>query len=95
MTEQPAGPPQRRSEATHIPTGHPAPIERFAMFGALTGIATTSAVLVVGGAALGYLVDSWTGAPHVSVFLGIALGICGGRPVDPLDRQAVLPMSDP
>ena len=45
-----------------------------AMFGALTGIAVTSAVLVVGGALLGYLVDGWTGAPHVFVFAGIVVG---------------------
>ena len=76
MTEQPAGPPQRRSEATHSTDGTSgADRSAVAMFGALTGIATTSAVLVVGGAALGYLVDGWTGAPHVFVFLGIALGI--------------------
>jgi F0F1-type ATP synthase assembly protein I len=76
MTEQPAGPPQRRSEATHSPDRTSgADRSAVAMFGALTGIATTSAVLVVGGAALGYLVDGWTGAPHVFVFLGIALGI--------------------
>jgi F0F1-type ATP synthase assembly protein I len=76
MTEQPARPPQRRSEATRSPDRTSgADRSAFAMFGALTGIATTSAVLVVGGAALGYLIDSWTGAPHVFVFLGIALGI--------------------
>ena len=44
------------------------------MFGALTGIATLSAVLVVGGAGLGLLIDDWTSAPHVFVFLGLALG---------------------
>jgi F0F1-type ATP synthase assembly protein I len=46
----------------------------FAMFGALTGIATLSAALVVGGAAIGLLVDDATGAPHVFVFLGLVLG---------------------
>jgi F0F1-type ATP synthase assembly protein I len=46
-----------------------------AMFGALTGIATLSAALVVGGAALGLLVDDQTGAPHVFVFLGLVLGL--------------------
>jgi F0F1-type ATP synthase assembly protein I len=46
-----------------------------AMFGALTGIATLSAALVVGGAGLGLLVDDKTGAPHVFVFLGLVLGI--------------------
>ena len=46
----------------------------FAMFGTLTGIATLSAVLVVGGAGLGLLVDDATSAPHVFVFLGLALG---------------------
>jgi hypothetical protein len=45
-----------------------------AMFGALTGIAITSAVLVVGGAVLGWLIDGWTGAPHVFVFAGIVVG---------------------
>lgn len=45
-----------------------------AMFGALTGIATLSAALVVGGAGLGLLVDDKTGAPHVFVFLGLVLG---------------------
>jgi hypothetical protein len=47
----------------------------FAMFGALTGIATLSAVLVVGGALLGLLVDGWTSAPHVFVFVGLVLGV--------------------
>lgn len=47
----------------------------FAMFGALTGIATLSAVLVVGGAGLGLLVDHWTSAPHVFVFVGLVLGV--------------------
>jgi hypothetical protein len=47
----------------------------FAMFGALTGIATLSAVLVVGGAGLGLLVDNWTSAPHVFVFAGLVLGV--------------------
>ena len=46
----------------------------FAMFGALTGIATVSAALVVGGAGLGLLVDDATSAPHVFVFLGLVLG---------------------
>jgi F0F1-type ATP synthase assembly protein I len=46
-----------------------------AMFGALTGIATLSAALVVGGAGLGLLADDATGAPHVFVFLGLVLGI--------------------
>jgi hypothetical protein len=76
MTEQPARPPQSRSESANG-SDRTAGADRsaVAMFGALTGIATTSAVLVVGGTALGYLVDGWTGAPHVFVFLGIALGI--------------------
>jgi F0F1-type ATP synthase assembly protein I len=47
----------------------------FAMFSTLTGIATLSAVLVVGGAGLGLLVDSWTSSPHVFVFLGLVLGV--------------------
>jgi hypothetical protein len=47
----------------------------FAMFGALTGIATLSAVLVVGGAGLGLLIDDWTAAPHVFVFVGLVLGV--------------------
>ena len=47
----------------------------FAMFGALTGIATLSAVLVVGGAGLGLLIDGWTSAPHVFVFVGLVLGV--------------------
>ena len=46
----------------------------FAMFGTLTGIATLSACLVVGGAALGLLVDDRTSAPHVFVFVGLACG---------------------
>jgi hypothetical protein len=46
-----------------------------AMFATLTGIATLSACLVVGGAGLGLLVDSWTSAPHVFVFVGIVAGI--------------------
>jgi hypothetical protein len=47
----------------------------FAMFGTLTGIATLTAVLVVGGAGLGLLVDDWTSSPHVFVFLGLVLGV--------------------
>jgi F0F1-type ATP synthase assembly protein I len=47
----------------------------FAMFGALTGIATLSAALVVGGAVLGLLVDRATSAPHVFVFAGLVLGV--------------------
>lgn len=47
----------------------------FAMFGTLTGIATLSAVLVVGGAGLGLLVDNWISSPHVFVFLGLVLGV--------------------
>jgi F0F1-type ATP synthase assembly protein I len=47
----------------------------FAMFGALTGIATLSAVLVVGGAGLGLLLDDWTSAPHVFLFAGLVLGV--------------------
>jgi F0F1-type ATP synthase assembly protein I len=47
----------------------------FAMFGTLTGIAALSAVLVVGGAGLGLLVDDWTSAPHVFVFVGLVLGV--------------------
>ena len=47
----------------------------FAMFGTLTGIATLTAVLVVGGAGLGLLVDNWTSSPHVFVFLGLVLGV--------------------
>jgi hypothetical protein len=46
-----------------------------AMFGTLTGIATLTAVLVVGGAAAGLLVDRATGAPHVFVFLGLVGGV--------------------
>ncbi len=45
-----------------------------AMFGTLTGIATLSAALVVGGAGVGLLVDDATSAPHVFVFLGLVLG---------------------
>lgn len=58
-------------------TGKEQPPERgaFAMFGTLTGIATLSAVLVVGGAGLGLLVDGWTSAPHVFVFVGLVLGV--------------------
>jgi hypothetical protein len=47
----------------------------FAMFGALTGIATLTAALVVGGAGLGLLIDDWTSAPHVFVFAGLFLGV--------------------
>lgn len=46
-----------------------------AMFGALTGLAGLCAALVVGGTALGYLVDAWTGAPHLFVFVGLLLGV--------------------
>jgi F0F1-type ATP synthase assembly protein I len=46
----------------------------FAMFGALTGIATLSAALVVGGAGFGLLVDDKTGSAPVFVFLGLVLG---------------------
>jgi len=55
---------------------HPPPQRgAFAMFSALTGIATLTAALVVGGALLGWLVDGWTSAPHVFVFAGLALGV--------------------
>ena len=54
----------------------------FAMFSTLTGIATLSAVLVVGGAVLGLLVDRWTSAPHVFVFVGLVLGVAGRRAGD-------------
>jgi hypothetical protein len=47
----------------------------FAMFGALTGIATLSALLVVGGTGLGLLMDSWTSTPHIFVFVGLILGV--------------------
>jgi|SRR5215210_3341890 len=53
---------------------NPSDRSAMAMFGALTGIATLSAALVVGGAGLGLLVDDTTGAPHVFVFLGLVLG---------------------
>ncbi len=53
---------------------NPSDRSAFAMFGALTGIATLSAVLVVGGAVLGLLVDDQTGAAPVFVFLGLVLG---------------------
>jgi F0F1-type ATP synthase assembly protein I len=45
------------------------------MFGALTGIATLSALLVVGGTGLGLLIDSWTSTPHIFVFVGLILGV--------------------
>jgi len=54
---------------------NPSDRSAIAMFGALTGIATLTAVLVVGGAAVGLLVDDLTSAPHVFVFLGLALGL--------------------
>ena len=50
---------------------NPSDRSAFAMFGALTGIATLTAALIVGGAALGLLVDNATSAPHVFVFLGL------------------------
>jgi hypothetical protein len=53
----------------------PPPRGAFAMFSALTGIATLSAALVVGGSVLGLLVDRWTSAPHVFVFAGLVLGV--------------------
>lgn len=46
-----------------------------AMFGALTGIASLSAFCVVGGAALGLLVDRSMSAPPIFLFLGLLLGI--------------------
>ena len=54
---------------------NPSDRSAMAMFGALTGIATLTAALVVGGAALGLLVDDVTSAPHVFVFLGLVLGL--------------------
>jgi uncharacterized protein YneF (UPF0154 family) len=44
-------------------------------FFALTGIATTSAVCVIAGVALGWFLDERTGAPHVFVFLGLVAGV--------------------
>jgi F0F1-type ATP synthase assembly protein I len=49
--------------------------DAIAAFVALTGIATTSAICVVAGVALGWLVDDRVGAPHVFVFLGLVAGI--------------------
>lgn len=54
---------------------NPSDRSAFAMFGALTGIATLTAALVVGGAVLGLLVDDLTSAPHIFVFLGLVLGV--------------------
>jgi F0F1-type ATP synthase assembly protein I len=45
------------------------------MFLALTGIATMSAACVAIGVGLGWLLDDRTGAPHVFVFVGLALGV--------------------
>ena len=47
----------------------------FSMFGALTGLAVTIAVLVAGATALGYLLDSALSTPHVFVFVGLVLGV--------------------
>ena len=69
MTDDPDGPRREPGPDSRATPG------AGAMFGALTGIAVTSAVLVVGGAVLGYLLDGWTGAPHVFVFVGIVLGV--------------------
>jgi hypothetical protein len=44
-------------------------------FFALTGIATTSALCVIAGVALGWFADDRTGAPHVFVFLGLVAGV--------------------
>ena len=46
-----------------------------AMFGTLTGIATTSALCVAAGVGAGWLLDNASGAPHVFVFLGLAVGV--------------------
>jgi hypothetical protein len=54
------------------PVGERGPL---AMFGTLTGIATLTAVLVVGGAAVGLLADRATGAPHLFVFVGLVGGV--------------------
>ena len=54
---------------------NPSDRSAMAMSGALTGIATLTAALIVGGAALGLLVDDLTSAPHVFVFLGLVLGL--------------------
>ena len=45
------------------------------MFLALTGIATMSAACIAIGVGLGWLLDERTGAPHVFVFVGLALGV--------------------
>ena len=74
--------------------GQPPERGAFAMFGALTGIATLSAVLVVGGAGLGLLVDDWTSAPHVFVFVGLVLGVVAAVLATRVDRPEVLPMSE-
>jgi hypothetical protein len=44
-------------------------------FFALTGIATTSALCVVAGVALGWFLDQRVGTPHVFVFLGLIAGV--------------------
>lgn len=63
-------------EAVRVPDQHPVP-ERgpLAMFGTLTGIASLTAFLVLGGAAAGLVADRATGAPHVFVFLGLVGGV--------------------
>ncbi|MGH8867286.1 MAG: AtpZ/AtpI family protein [Actinomycetes bacterium] len=47
----------------------------FAMFGALTGIGSLSAFCVALGVGVGWWLDERTSAPHVFVFLGLALGV--------------------
>jgi F0F1-type ATP synthase assembly protein I len=47
----------------------------FSMFGALTGLAITIAVLVAGSMALGYLLDSALSTPHIFLFAGLVLGV--------------------
>jgi hypothetical protein len=47
----------------------------FSMFGALTGLAVTIAVLVAGSTALGYLLDSALGTPYIFLFAGLVLGV--------------------
>lgn len=57
--------------------GPPAGDERRPLL-ALAGLGMTNAVCLLGGAGLGWLVDSWLGTTPVFILVGMFSGIVGG-----------------
>ena len=67
--------PQRPAHALMSGPAQGSGRDALAAFAALTGIATTSAICVVAGVALGWFLDERVGTPHVLVFVGLLAGI--------------------